>query len=391
MSTAIAEKPAAEVVLPPAGDRPTPQQREDILKFIGGKNFKSKEQITEPVKEVVEVSKVQPAEVAKVDPVKEVTPKAEVKTEPVKEEKPQTDAEKNFAALRQKAEAAEKAHADAMAEVTKYKTEMEELRKKPASEDFVKEYEKTKAERTDYQKRLREADLSRDPEFNAKFDTPIRSAMQQMVDIAAAAGIDRKEATSMVSAWNKTQFAEWIDTFGPVEKLEFGAAMQQAVSLYQQKETEISQAEQTYQTMQKQREEAQKSQQEQYRTGLNADIEANLKELGETPLGKDHTELLTETRTLLRRAGGLEGERIDNKTLLGMVGKSLLLAKGFERQEKALAEKAEKIAELEKTLAERDAFINDESKGTPTIGGLLPAKKQDAKAQARSLLNMSIA
>lgn len=389
MSTATAEKPAAEVVLPPAGDMPTPKQKEDFLKFVGGKNFKSKEQVTEPVKEVVEVAKQEPA---KTEPVKEAA-KAETKTEPVAKEEvpPKTDAEKNFAALRQKAEAAEKAHAEAMAEIAKFKSEMEELRKKPAPEEFIKEFEKTKAERAEYQKRLREADLARDPEFNAKYDNAIKSAMIEMVNVAVGSGVDRKEATAAVSAWNEGQFAEWLGGMSEIDKLKFGANLQRAVTLYQEKEGEIANADQAYQKLQQQREEQAKQQMEQRQSGLNADIEANLKELAETPLGKDHTDLLTETRTLLRRAGGLEGERIDNKTLLGMVGKSLLLARGFERQEKALAEKAEKITELEKTLAERDAFIKELNDSTPPVNGSLPAKKVTGKDAARAILNPVIA
>src|SRR4029434_1560947 len=103
--------------------------------------------------------------------------------------------------------------------------------------------------------------------------------MQQMVDILAGAGIDRKEALAVVPTWNKAQFAAWMEDLGPVEKLEFGAAMQQVMTLHGQKETALAQAEQTYQTIQKQREEAAKSHKEKYESGLNADIEANLKEL----------------------------------------------------------------------------------------------------------------
>jgi len=381
MSTATAEVSKTETVLPPVGDAPTPKQKEAFLDiFRAGKKAAPKEAIV--TDKVVTEAPQGTKEV-----VKEVVKAEEKKTELVKELTKEEIQERDFAGLRKKAEAAEKAHAEALAEIAKHKAEMEELRKRPAPEEFVKELEMTKKEKAEYQKRLREADLARDPEFNARFDTPIRTSMQQMVDIAAAAGIDKKEAAAVVSAWDKSRFAEWLDVLGPVEKMEFGAAMQNAVMLYNQKEAELQNAEQTWQARVKQQEEAQKTQREQYLTGLSADIEANLKELGETPLGKDHTELLTETRTLLRRAGGLEGERIDNKTLLGMVGKSLLLAKGFERQEKVLAEKAKKIEELEKTLAERDAFIKEQSSATPSVNGSLSTTKQSAKAAAQAILN----
>lgn len=382
MSTAVAEKPATtEVVLPPIGDAPTPQQKEAFLDmFRSGKKAAPKEQITEPVKEVTEVVKTEPA---KQEAVKEVA-----KAVPVKEEKPPTDAEKNFAALRQKAEAAEKAHADAQAEITKFKTEMEELRKRPAPEEFMKDFEKAKAERAEYQRLLQEVDVSRDPAFHAQFDTPIRGGMERMVDIAVEAGVPRPEAMKAVTTWNKSIMAEWLDgTLGPVEKMEFGVVMQRVVGLYEEKQDRLSRPNEWLDNQQKQREESAKQQREQYLGTLNTEIEANLKELGETPLGKEHTDLLVETRALLRRAGGLEGERVPNKELLKMVGNSLLMAKGFERQEKALSEKAAKIAELEKTLEERDKFIKDLNGSTPGIGGSLPGKKLDAKAAARSILN----
>lgn len=382
MSAAIAESPAKEVVLPPAGDAPTPAQKEAMLSFFTGKKAAVKDVVTDPAKEVTEVVKVDPSAAT---PKETPVAKAEVKAEPVKEV---SDADRNFAALRQKAEAAEKAHTDAQAEIAKFKTEMEELRKKPAPEEFLKRLESTEKEKLEYQKRLREADLSRDPEFNAHFDTPIRSAMQRMVDIAVAAGVPKDEAVKTVTAWDKGTMAEWLDgTLGPVEKMEFGAEMQQAISLYSQKESALAQADQTWQGLVKQREADAQAQREQKLSILNTEIEANLKELGETPLGKEHTDLLVETRALLRRAGGLEGERVPNKELLKMVGHSLLLTKGFQRQEKDLAAKAEKIAELEKTIAERDTFIKNLNGATPPIGGSLGAAKPDNKAAARAILN----
>lgn len=395
MSTATAE-PAAkttEDVLPPIGDAPTPKQKEAFLDIFRKEKGKPKDTVVQTKVETEQV-KVEPAPGAKTEPVKEPSKTDPVKTEVAKEEKPKEEEvqDRDFAGLRKKAEAKEKEAADAIAERDRIKAEMEELRKKPAPEEFIKEFEKTKAERLEYQKRLREADLARDPEFNAQFDNPIRAAMQRMVDIAVSAGVPKDEAVKTVTTWNKGTMAEWLDgTLGPVEKMEFGAEMQQAMSLYTQKETLLAQADETYQKLVKQRGEEEKAKREQYLGSVSAAIEENLKELAETPLGKDHVELLAETKTLLRRAGGLEGERIDNKTLLGMVGKSLLLAKGFEKQQKALEEKDAKIAEITKTLEERDKFIKELNGATPGIGGTLPAKTPDAKAAARAILNPVIA
>lgn len=380
MSTATAEPPATEVKLPPAGDIPTPAQKESFLNLFRGKKAAPKEAIIED-KVVTEAPAGTPPPV--VEKKAETPPPVVEKKEEVK-----SDADKNFAALRQKAEAKEKEAAEAAAERDRLKAEMEELRKRPAPEEFVKELELTKKERAEYQKRLREADLARDPEFNAKFDVPIRNGMQRMMDMAIAAGVPKEDALKAINTWNENTMSDWMENvFGQVERVKFGGELQQVSTTYAQKQDALAESEQTWQGLQKQREESAKQEREKYLGNLNSEIEANLKELAETPLGKDHTDLLAETRTLLRRAGGLEGERIDNKSLLGMVGKSLLLAKGFERQEKALAEKAEKIAELEKTLAERDEFIKKVNGATPGIGGKLPPAQQDRKALARAMLN----
>jgi hypothetical protein len=390
-TTATLEPPvkdtAADVVLSPAGNAPTPAQKEAFLDIFRGKGKAPKEDITPTEKVVTETPKTE----TKADPVAKVeAPKEQPKDVPKetpKEEGKESTVERDFAGLRKKAEAAEKAATEAAAERDRLKAEYEEYRKKPVPEEFAKRLEATEKEKAEYQKRLRESDLARDPEFNARYDTGIKTAMQQMVDIVAQFGVERKEAIAAVSNWNKGQFAEWLDGMGPVEKLEFGAAMQQAITLYGQKEAELAQSEQTWQKRQAERQEAEKTQREQYLGSLRSDIEAIIKEAADTPLGKDHTEVLTEVKALLLRAGGLEGERPGNKDLLGMVGKSLLLAKGFERQEKALSERDAKIAELEKTVAERDQFIKDLNGSTPSINGSLPAVKGDRKAAARAILN----
>lgn len=376
MSTAAA--PATPVTEPPPLDpsgAPTPEQKDAILKMFKprGKVEMPKETPKEPVKEVVK------AEV-KTDPT-------EKKVEPAKVDEPNPNVEKNFAALRTKAEAAEAAAKAAADERDRLRAEYEEYKKKPAPEDVLKEMEALRKSRDEYQRELRTAALQRDPEFNAKYDTPIRSGMQQMVDILTASGIPKEDAVKAVPAWNKTQFAEWMDTMGPVEKLEFGAAMQQVVTLYGQKQAELENAEQTWQGLTKQREEASKAQQEAYRASLKADIAEALKEAAETPLGKEHADVLKEAQALVERAAGINGERLSNREMLGLISKSHLLATGFQKQSATLAERDAKIAELEKTLGERDAFIKEQHGSIPSPSGTKGEGTVDRKALAKSFLN----
>lgn len=377
MSTAAA--PETKVTEPPPLDpsgAPTPEQKDAILKM-----FKPRGK--------VEMPKETPKETPK-EPVKEAEVKTEAvveKKEPAKIDEPNPNVEKNLAALRIKAETAEKAHAEAASERDRLRAEYEEYKKKPAPEEVLKELEEVRKQKDLYQKRLQVADLQRDPEFNDKYDKPIRSGMQQMVDILTASGIAKEDAVKAVPAWNKTQFAEWMDTMGPVEKLEFGAAMQQVVTLYGQKQAELENAEQTWQGLTKQREEASKAQQEAYKASLKADIAEALKEAAETPLGKEHADVLKEAQTLVERAAGINGERLSNREMLGLISKAHLLATGFQKQSATLAERDAKIAELEKTLGERDAFIKEQHGSIPSPSGTKGETKVDRKALAKSFLN----
>lgn len=365
---------------------PTAEQKNAILSLFRPKG--KVEPVKEPVKEVAkDVLKETTKEPVKEAP-KEEKPKEVVKEaakESVKEE-PKTDAEKNFAALRTKAEAAEKAHEDAKAQLAKIQAEYEEYKKKPAPDNVLKELEETRKAKEEYQRELRVAALARDPEFNAKYDKPIQTAMQAMVDIAVAGGMEKNDALRMVSAWDKTRFAEALATMDDVGKMEFGAHMQEAIRLYGQKQAELDNAETSWQARQKQQEEAQKGQQEAYRKGLMSDIDAVLKEAGETPLGKEEG-ALENVRGLLEKAAGLGGERLSNREMFKLMGTSAMLATAFQRQTKVMEEKEAKIADLEKTVAERDAFIKDQNLSIPSVNGSSVEKKLDRKELARQFLN----
>lgn len=377
MSTPAAPAPEAKIAEPPPLDpkgAPTPEQKDAILSM-----FKPKGKV-----EVVKVKET-PFESVKAE-TKE-TPKESVKEAP---KEPQNDAEKNFAALRAKTEAAEKAFTDAAAERDKLKAEYEEYKKRPAPDDVLKELAETRKAKETYQKELQIAALQRDPEFNAKFDAPIRTGMQQMVDILVAAGIDKAEATKAVPAWNKTFFAEAMESMGPVERLEFGAAMQGVVTTYNQKESELANAEQTWQGRMKEREESAKAQQARYVESLRADIAEAIKEAGETPLGKERADVLKEAQVLVERAAGVNGERLSNREMLSLIGKSHLLATGFQKQTAVLAEKEAKIAELEKTLSERNAFIEKQHGSIPGVNGNTPEKKTTRADLARQFLNPTV-
>jgi hypothetical protein len=335
----------------------------------------------------------------KVDSIPAIQQPPEVKKEPVKEaaKEPvkdaiQTDADKNFAALRIKSEAAEKAAQEATAERDRLREEYENFKKQPVPKEYEERLTKAEQDRAALHNELRTVALSRDPEFQARYNAPIKASMEQMVAVAIQSGVSKEEATKAVTSWNEQAFAEWMDSgMDSISKLKFGAAMQHAITLDNQKNQELAQSEQTWQQLQKQREEQQKAQAEGWQKQLAQDVEAAVKETRETELAKLHPDALDATAELIKRAAGLSGERLSNREVFKIIGDAQLVRKGFDKQAETITQRDARIAELEKTLEERDSFIKEKHGGIPAISGSVsPSKTEDKKAIANQFLNPKI-
>lgn len=385
MSTAVAEPPPATDQAKVEALPPNKAEQDAILASIR----RPKVEVTSVVQHKVEKPVEKVAE-AKTDPPKEPV-KTEVKAEAKDGGK---DPGASWAELRKQKEEAEQRATERELllktrdeEMTKLQQEFETYRKNPVPKEVEERLTKAEQERAEYQKELRIAALHRDPEFNRKYDTGIQSAMKRMVESAVAAGVDKTVATKAVSMWDRSAFGEWAAGMGDMEKLEFGASMQRAVELHDAKQSELENADTTWQQLQQQREADQKQQQEQYRGLLAKDADDALKELSAMEIAKLHPDATKEAEALMRRAAGLNGERPTSRELLGIVGKSLLLARGFEKQAETIKSHEDKIAELVKKLGEQEAFIKEQRGAEPGISSAISGTPEDKKALVNSFLN----
>lgn len=354
--------------IPPSAD-----EQKAILTSI----FKPKVDVLPPI---------QKPPVAKVEPVKEEK-KEEVK-EVKKEEKPLTDAEKNFAALRQKAEEAEKRFAERDAEAKRIHEEFETYKKQPVPKEFEEKLTAAEKRAQEYQQELRSAALARDPDFQRKYDVPIKSSLERMAAEAIAGGADPKEVNSAIAQWDENKFALWLDEMPPANKLRFQTAYGKATELDNQRSDELKNSEQAWTERQKHFETEQKRAHETYLESLKGDKKEVLSDLMNTQdIFKNDETLRKETEALLDRAAGLNGEKLSNRQVLDMVAKSHVLARHFQRVDKERADLAAELEATKKTLAERDAFIKEQAGAVPGISGSLSAGAPDTKSIVSSLLN----
>lgn len=294
-------------------------------------------------------------------------PTPEVKKEPVKEpeKKTESDADRNFAALRQKAEEAEKRAIESEARL---KAREEEFEKNPVPKEFEEKLTAAEKRALEMQKELRASNLARDPDFQAKYSSGIESAMERMIQAAQAAGIDAKEAKSIVLQWNEQKFGEWIGEMQPTQRLQFEAAYQHAVTLDSQRSHELANADKAWEQMQKERSADSERAQKQYMDMLRSDRRAVLAELSDThELFKTDEALRKETEGLLDKAAGLNGERMTTRQILQNLANGHVLARNFQRVEKENGELREQLATEKKARAEQDEFIKGLSASNPNI------------------------
>lgn len=304
---------------------------------------------------VTKVEVTPAAEPEKMPEVKTVEP--EKITEPPK--KP-SDKEENLANLRKAREAAE-------AERDRVKAELEELKKKaPELPEDVKS-KLTKAEQLEKdleesRRVIRQTDLARDPEFQAKYNQPITERIQIMGQTALSAGVSEADWKNAVANWNEDQFAEWQEAMTPIQRVKFNAAWTAAVNLYQEQQTELKNADQTYQELQKKRQAEQEAQQKQYFTQNEQLARAVIAETIKPETLKEYEDLGPAAENLLMQAARHE---IPAKDIFQQLVANQVLARVTVKQAKQLEELQAQLAERDKKITEQEAFIAEHSGAVP--------------------------
>jgi hypothetical protein len=293
--------------------------------------------------------KVEPAPVEKAH---EVVP-------PVVEKKP-NDKEENMANLRKAREAAE-------AERDRLRTELEEVKKKsPELSEEVKtrlsKAEQLEKEREELQRTIRQLDLSKDPEFIAKFNQPIVEHISMMGQVALAAGIPEADWKNAVANWNEAQFAEWSEGMTALQRVEFQQSWMDAKSLYRQQQIELKNADLTYQEVQKKRQADAEAQQKQYFTQNEQLARSVMAETIKPETLKEYEDLGAATESLLMQAARHE---IPAKDIFQQLAANQVLARVTVKQAKELDDLRAQIAERDKKISEQDEFISNQSGSVP--------------------------
>lgn len=371
MSTSIAEPPPAEVKTP-VETKSAPDQDaivQSLLKpVVTGQPNVKKQPTPEPSKEEAKVPEVKTAEVKKPE-----------------EAKPQTDIDRNIVALREKAERLEKEHRDATERLKAISDEYETFKKNPVPKEFEERLNATAKERDEYRQQLRAADLARDPDFQRKYTDGIKTSLERMISTAVSGGAEQAEIQRAVSEWNVDKLGEIAESLPIGRKMEFQAAFTRAVELDGERSRELANAEQGWQEIQKTRQADQERAQKQYLESLRGDKKAVLSELLEKQdIFKSDAELQKETESLLDRAAGLNGEKLNARAVLSMVANSHVLARHFQRVDKERTELATKVEEQTKKIAELEEFIKGVNGSIPAPG---PTKGQQTGQPDEAFLN----
>lgn len=346
----IAEPPVVEKPTPPA---PSPGAVTIDLGNLGKKAVASKEEKkleTTATSSTTEVEKAATPETTPVDPAK----------------KP-NDKEHNMAELRKAREAAEAARKEVEAERDRIKAELESLRTKaPELPEDVKSklttVEQLEKERAELTQRLRQADLARDPEFQAKYNTQITGRIQVMGEAALAAGVPQEDWKRAVSNWNEEQFAEWSETMTPIQRVKFNAAWTAAVDLYQQQQQELSNASKSYEELIKQRQADAEAQQKQHFTQNEQLARSVMNEVIKPEVLKEYEDLGPAAEALVMKAARYE---IPAKDIFQNLVHNQVLARVTVKQKTRIEELEGQLAERDKKIQEQDEFIAQHAGAVP--------------------------
>jgi len=277
------------------------------------------------------------------------------------------DKEENMANLRKAREAAEAARKTAEEEVTRIKAEWEASKAKaPELPEDVKtrltKAEQAEKELQEARAAIRQLDLSRDPEFQAKYNVPIAERISTMGTAALAAGISPEDWKRISGEWDRKQMAEWSETMDPLQKVQFTTAWMAAEDLWQKQQAELKNADQSWQARQQQRQAEAENQQKQYFSQNEQLARSVMAEVVKPETLKEYEDLGPKTEALLMQAARHE---IPAKDIFQQLVANQVLARVTVKQKSRIDELEAQIAERDKKISEQDTFIANQAAGVP--------------------------
>lgn len=315
-----------------------------------------------------------PAPVAKVEtpPVVETPPAAEKPPEAVKPPevvppaKP-NDKDENMANLRKAREAAENRAKEIEAERDRLKTEFEEFKTKPPELPEDVKTRLTKAEQIEKEleesrRLIRQTDLSRDPEFQAKYNRPITERISTMGQIAIAAGVPEADWKAASANWNQEQFGEWAENMTPAQKIRFQTAWMGAEDLWQAQQAELQNADKSYQELQKKRQADAEAQQKQYLSQNEQLAKSVMAEFIKPETLKEYEDLGPSAEAIVLKAARHE---MPAKDIFQQLVANQVLSRVTVKQKSRIDELEAALVERDKKISEQDAFIANQAGAVP--------------------------
>jgi len=302
-------------------------------------------------------------------PVETPETKTEVPITPEAKKTPEAPAkgskEDSLAALRKKAEQAEKDAADFRTKYEAIEKEHSELKQKPFElpEDVKTRLEKAEQERETYSKELAAAKLERHPEFIARYQNKIQNSVNLMAKIAVESGIDPDVVKTGMGAWNEGIFSEWIDGMNSLQRTKFGAALVEADNLFSERNQELADANKRYEEMSKAQQDHQKTQYEESLKGNERIAKGLLKKLIDDNEGtKDFEGLREAAEAVAMKAARYE---MSPEEVFEAAISNQVLARSVVKQKATMDELNAKLAERDEKIKELEAFVANHAGSTP--------------------------
>lgn len=366
MPEAILQPPKTESTPPPAAHPGA------VTIDLGnlGKKAQPKTEVTPPA-DAEAAAKAAEAKAAEAKAAEEKAKSGEAAVE-----KKPSDKEENMANLRKAREAAEAARKAAEEERDRLRAEFEALKTKPPElpEDVKTKLTELEKEREELRQHVRQTDLARDPEFQAKYNKPITERIQIMGQTALAAGIAEADWKNAVANWDENQFAEWTEAMTPVQRVKFNAAWTAAVDLYQQQQAELKNADTAYQELLKKRQADAEAQQNQYFTSNKQLARSVIAETIKPETLKEYEDLGPAVENLLMQAAE---HKVPAKDIFQQLAANQVLARVTVKQSDRIKELEAQLAERDKKISEQDAFISNQAGAVPRgdAAGVKPGEK----------------
>jgi len=364
MSTAIAEPPAAvqQEAVAAETNRTAPITQANPVKLQLGGIVAALNKAQNPLEKTIQPEPVKAEPEKPAEPLKEEKKVEEVKP-PVQEEKPgDPEIKHNASHFKVVVEARDKA----LARLKELETELETRKTKPRDEDAQKlsDYEKQLAEerktREELQARVREVDISKDPEFQKKYDEPIRKGVHEVFEYLTGAGVDKAAATELVNKWDLRGMSDAAADMDEVSKGLMMSAIRETMRVDRERTEQLKQPEDFASRRRVQQEEIQKKS---VAERLSFVEQTYAEILQATPALADEANiaLSNEMKNAMIRVAKAEA---NPKELIAFAAQATALQAAVTGQHAALVDMQTQLQERDKKIAELETFVKNNGGST---------------------------